>query len=298
VTRSTVKLTGEETQVAQSGGGPSAPTEASLIQISGPSLGTRYVIEKAELTIGRDASNDIVLDNENVSRAHARVLNQGTRILLEDLGSTNGSAVNDQDVATIELRNGDIVKIGSVILKFVSGGNAEALYHEEIYRLTIHDGLTGTSNRRSFDEFLEREYARAKRYERPLSLALFDIDHFKNVNDKHGHLAGDYVLRRMASKVKALVRREELIARYGGEEFAIVMPETRLEKAQMFGEKVRALVETTEFEFDNQKIPVTVSVGIATINASFENEIALIKAADGALYEAKNAGRNTVRTAS
>jgi two-component system, cell cycle response regulator len=290
----TIKLTGEETLVAQAAHGPDVPKEASLVQIYGPNVGNRYVLDKAETTIGRDASNDIHLDNENVSRAHARILNRGGAIVLEDLGSTNGSSVNDQDVKSIELRNDDIIKIGSVILKFLSGGNAEALYYEEIYKLTISDGLTGIANRRSFDDFLERELARAKRYERPLSLALFDIDHFKKVNDLHGHLAGDYVLRRLATKVKALVRREELIARYGGEEFAIVMPETRLDKAEMFAEKVRALVETTPFEFDKRQLQITISVGLAMLGPTVQDEVSLIKAADACLYQAKNRGRNRV----
>jgi two-component system, cell cycle response regulator len=149
-------------------------------------------------------------------------------------------------------------------------------------------------NRRSFDDFLEREFARAKRYERPLSLGMFDLDHFKLVNDHHGHLAGDYVLGRLASTLRTLVRREELLARYGGEEFAIVMPETQLEKAEMFGEKVRSLVESTSFVFDGATIPVTVSMGLATLTTGIEDQMQLVKAADAALYEAKRLGRNRV----
>jgi len=295
MSRHTITLTGEETtQVAHQSSVMDAPKEASLVQIYGPSLGSRYVLDKAEITIGRDASNDIVLDNVNVSRAHARLLCHDGRVVLEDLGSTNRSAVNDQGITNADLRNGDIVKIGSVILKFLTGGNAEALYYEEIYRLTISDGLTGMPNRRSFDDFLEREFARAKRYERPLSLGMFDLDHFKLVNDHHGHLAGDYVLGRLASTLCTLVRREDLLARYGGEEFAIVMPETRLEKAEMFGEKVRSLVESTSFVFDGATIPVTVSMGLATLTTGIEDQIQLVKAADAALYEAKRLGRNRV----
>ncbi len=291
----TITLTGEETtQVAHHPAVMDAPKEASLVQIYGPSLGSRYVLDKAEITIGRDASNDIVLDNVNVSRAHARLLCHDGRVVLADLGSTNSSAVNDQEITNAELRNGDIVKIGSVILKFLTGGNAEALYYEEIYRLTISDGLTGVPNRRSFDDFLEREFARAKRYERPLSLGMFDLDHFKLVNDHHGHLAGDYVLGRLASTLRTLVRREQLLARYGGEEFAIVMPETQLEKAEMFGEKVRSLVESTSFVFDGATIPVTVSMGLATLTTGIEDQMQLVKAADAALYEAKRLGRNRV----
>ena len=273
---------------------PQAPKEASLVQIYGPNLGQRYVIEKPETNIGRDADCDIVLDSDNVSRAHARLLGDGKSVQLQDLGSTNGSLVNDREVKQHVLNNGDLIKIGSVVLKFISSGNAEALYHETIYRMTINDGLTGVANRRYFEDFLEREFARAIRYERPLSVALFDLDHFKKINDTYGHLAGDYVLRRVANTVLTTIRREELLARYGGEEFGIIMPERSLERAVRFGEKVRELIESTQFTFDTDVIEVTASVGVATLSDSVHSQQGLIKAADSALYRAKRRGRNQV----
>lgn len=286
-------LGGDDTRVSTTGGQVQGPKEASLVQIYGPTLGQRYPIEKQVLTIGRDESCDIVLDNDNVSRAHGRVTTDGPEVRYEDLGSTNGTLINDREVTSMVLRSGDLLKIGSVMLKFLSGGSAEALYHEEIYRLTIHDGLTAVPNRRHFDDFLERELARAARYERPLALMLFDIDHFKKVNDDFGHLAGDYVLRRLAGILHKMIRREELLARYGGEEFAIVMPEAPLQKAKTFGEKIRATVEETEFEFDGRKIDVTTSVGVSCLTKEMTRD-RFIAEADQALYRAKETGRNRV----
>src|SRR5262249_43190695 len=147
-------------------------------------------------------------------------------VTVADLGSTNGTFLNDALVARAPLKDGDYLRVGNCIYRFLAGGNVEADYHEEIYRLTITDGLTQTHNKRYLLEFLDRELARSQRHTRPLSLVLFDIDRFKAINDELGHLAGDHVLRELAACVKAAVRREELFARYGGEEFAVVLPET------------------------------------------------------------------------
>ena len=161
------------------------------------------------------------------------------------------------------LRDADFLKIGAAIFKFLSGAGVEASYHEEIYRMTIVDALTGAHNKRYFLEFLEREIARCARYRRPLSLLMFDIDHFKAINDKHGHLTGDYVLREMSRRLLGRVRREELLARYGGEEFAAVLPETDITGARTFGEQIRRLVGDQPFEYEGDTFPVTVSVGVA-----------------------------------
>jgi two-component system, cell cycle response regulator len=156
------------------------------------------------------------------------------------------------------------------------------------------DGLTQISNKRFFVETLEREIARAHRYQRALSLVMFDLDHFKKINDTYGHLAGDYVLKQLASAVKLKIRREDLFARYGGEEFAIVLPEIPLAAALTFAEKVRQLVEHQEFRFENTPIDVTISMGVAGVSENVREVDALVKLADDRLYAAKAAGRNQV----
>ena len=284
----------DKTQVSNVVAAEDAPKEASLIQIYGPNLGQRYVIDRPEIKIGRDASNDIVIDSDTVSRSHARLFVLNKRVLVKDLKSTNGSRINDEEVDQKELRNGDQLKIGSVIFKFIAGGNNEAFYHEAIHRLAIEDGLTGVANRRYFDEFLERELARAIRYQRPLAVAILDADHFKSINDTYGHLAGDHILQTLARVASETTRREELFARYGGEEFVLVMPEKSPEQAAQYAEKLRSLIETTAFEFEGQKIPVTVSIGVANLSNKIRSVSSFAQEADRALYEAKETGRNRV----
>ncbi len=270
--------------------------ESCLVTIYGRDLGKQYPLNKEEIVIGRGADNDIVLDMDNVSRRHAKVVSRKEGFFVEDLASTNGSYVNDEEVANRQLMNGDLIKIGGGILKFLQGGNIEALFHEEIYRMTIVDGLTQVHNKRYFLEFIDREMARCARYNRPLSLILFDIDHFKKINDVHGHLAGDFVLKRLAEVVAKHIRKEEAFARYGGEEFGIIMPETTGARARIFAEKIRRMVEVTEYQYEDRMIEVTVSLGIAEMGPHRDPN-GFIKAADEMLYLAKDNGRNRVESA-
>ena len=261
------------------------PKNASLVQIYGADLGRRFIITE-DFTIGRDERNHLVLLDENVSRFHAQ-LSVRDAIYLVDKESTNGTWVNDEEVEIHRLKNGDIIQIGSSIFKYISSGNAEALYYEEIYQMMIKDGLTGVANRRHLDEFLERELAGALRHKRPLSIAVIDADRFKSINDNHGHVAGDLVLKQLAQTINKTIRRDELLARYGGEEFVVVMPESNLEQATVLGEKIRYMVEQTPVTFENLRIPVTVSVGIAGLSPEATCPEAFIKLADSALYRAK-----------
>ena len=152
--------------------------EACLVVIYGLELGKKYNLNSASLVIGRSSKCDIQIDQESISRNHSKIVNTGKSILIRDLGSTNGTYVNDEPVDEYVLRDGDLIKIGRTIFKFLTGGNIENAYHEEIYRLTTVDGLTQIFNKRYFMDTIEREVARAHRYRRPLSLVMFDIDHF------------------------------------------------------------------------------------------------------------------------
>ncbi len=267
-----------------------------LIYPPGPDMGKRFPLSRNEAVLGRGADCDIQVDRDSVSRRHARVFRSGdSQWMVEDLGSTNGSYVNDVPVQRSILRDSDFLKIGAAIFKFLTGTGVEASYHEEIYRMTIIDGLTGAHNKRYFLEFLEREAARCARHHRPLSLLMFDIDHFKKINDTHGHLTGDYVLKEMSKRLLGRVRREELLARYGGEEFAAVLPETDHEGAMIFAEQIRKLVADEVFEYEGDRFPVTISVGVATTDGGEElDSAAFIKIADDNLYRAKKEGRNKV----
>jgi diguanylate cyclase (GGDEF)-like protein len=269
--------------------------EACLVVIYGQDLGKKHNLDAPSLVLGRSSKSDIQIDQESVSRAHSKVTNSGGVVRIKDLGSTNGTYVNDNLIEEKTLTDGDLIKIGRTIFKFLSGGNIERAYHEEIYRLTTIDGLTQIYNKRYFMESIEREIARSNRYRRDMSLVLFDVDHFKKINDTYGHLAGDQVLKHLASVIKSRIRREDLFARYGGEEFAIVLPEIDGYNASQFAEKIRRIVEQSDFSFEGTRMEVTISMGVATLDADTPDSATLIKRADEYLYEAKKSGRNCVR---
>jgi diguanylate cyclase (GGDEF)-like protein len=281
------------TEIA-SGTKPKRPGDACVIVIYGPELGKRMELGSAPFEIGRSAGNDLFLDQESISRHHARITFDGTAFWIQDLGSTNGTYVNDEPVREQRLSDGDQMQVGRSILKFMTGENIEAHYHEEIYRLMTVDGLTQAYNRRYFNEALEREVNRAKRYERALSLIAFDIDHFKNVNDTHGHLVGDNLLRMIAAAVKPRLRREDMFARTGGEEFAVLLPEIPVEGARITAEKIRRIVEATPLRHEQQLIACTVSLGVVGLWAWDIAAEDFYKGADERLYEAKQGGRNRV----
>jgi diguanylate cyclase (GGDEF)-like protein len=271
--------------------------QAYLVHIypTGPGMGTRYPLADAALVIGRGNECDIQIADPSVSRRHARIQTGPGGHRVEDLESTNGTLVNDVTAKAKELKDGDYLRIGNCIYRFLAGDNIETEYHEEIYRLTIIDGLTDSYNKRYLTEFLERELARSARYRRPLTIVLFDIDRFKLINDEYGHLAGDSTLRELAACVRAVVRKEELFARYGGEEFIIVLPETTVEGALKLSERIRSLVENHVFRFEDKQFGITISLGIATTTgAEGLTPTDLIRQVDDKLYKAKREGRNRI----
>ncbi|HLV66052.1 MAG TPA: GGDEF domain-containing protein [Polyangiaceae bacterium] len=258
-------------------------------------LGKRFVLDRSPLRVGRGADNHIVLEGDSVSRRHAHFELRDDAWYVVDDGSTNGTYLNEEQIQNESvLSNNDRIKIGPTILKFLSGLDAEAKYHEEIYRMTIVDGLTQIHNKRYLFEALEKELIRARRYERELSLIIFDIDFFKRINDQYGHLAGDHVLRELARVVQDRIRRDEVFARYGGEEFVIVVPETGLGGARALADDLRERVATHAFVFQGERIPVTISIGCAQLSKEDRAATELIQRADEKLYEAKRGGRNRV----
>jgi len=276
---------------------PARQREACVVNIypKGPLIGHRYELGDEAVLIGRNDDCLVQNTDASVSRHHARIELRDGAYHVTDLGSTNGTFVNNVPRTDWPLDDGDYLRIGNCIYRFLAGGNIEAEYHEEIYRLAIHDGLTGVPNRRYFDEFLEREVVRAVRYQRPLALAMLDVDHFKQVNDRFGHVAGDLTLRQIATCVTSSIRRHEVFARYGGEEFALLLPEADSEQAIAVCERIRARIDAHEFAFSGQSYDVTVSIGVASTSEGVDVSPAeLVRAADAQLYRAKAAGRNRV----
>src|SRR5690606_26807878 len=183
---------------------------------------------------------------------------------------------------------------GESILKFISQDSVEARYHEEIYQLATHDALTDLNNRRHFIELADNEIARAIRHGRPLSLCISDVDLFKPVNDRYGHISGDEVLRQIAGLLRKQARNDDIAARIGGEEFALLVPECDAEAAFVFAERLREVVAATVFSPGGEPQHITVSIGIAALARGRDTRPSLMAAADTALYRAKSEGRNRV----
>jgi diguanylate cyclase (GGDEF)-like protein len=274
--------------------------EAAVILIAHPEnrrLGARFRITPgATLEVGRSPQAAISLPEvPSLSRSHARLRFERSRVLLEDLGSRNGTFVNDRALrGTAELRSGDRFQLGAVHFKFLHERDVEHAYYEAIYEMVARDGLTGVYNRRKFFEEAGREFARAQRYRRPLALVMMDIDYFKRVNDEHGHLGGDAVLKQLAARLQPLVRTEEIFARLGGEEFAVLCPETDVERASVLAEKLRNLCRGTPFDCNGVAVRVTLSLGVAEMHAEQSRFEDLVRVADEALYQAKDGGRDRV----
>ena len=169
--------------------------EACLVVIYGLELGKKYNLNAASLVVGRSSKCDIQIDQESISRNHSKIVNTGKSILVRDLGSTNGTYVNDEQTSRVRAARRRPRQDRPHHLQVPLRRRRRGAYHEEIYRMTIIDGLTQIHNKRYLFEALEREIIRGRRHERDLSLLMFDIDHFKRINDVHGHLAGDFVLQ-------------------------------------------------------------------------------------------------------
>jgi diguanylate cyclase (GGDEF)-like protein len=271
---------------------------ACLVYIypTGPDMGTRYTLGWTPAFIGRQEDCAVRNTDPSVSRYHAKIIRgeDGTYVVT-DLGSTNGTFVNNLRTQAGVLRDGDYLRIGNCIYRFLDGGNIEAEYHEEIYRLTVLDGLTQVHNRRYLTEFLDREIIRSNRHRRPLALVMLDIDRFKSINDQFGHLVGDLTLRELCARVKGVVGPDELFARYGGEEFVIVLPEADLTRARAVAERLREAIAQHPFSFNGTAYEVTASLGVAVALPGQQLAAAqLLSLADRNLYQAKLAGRNRV----
>ena len=277
-----------------------AVREACLVVMYGESIGRRISLSAAPLCIGRSTESDLQFEEESVSRNHCRIdptlgpAGVPEAWSIADLGSTNGTYVNDRGVESAVLNHGDHLQIGRNILKFLVSGHIESAYHEEIYRLVTTDGLTNLPNRRAFEDALQREFSRSTRYTRPLSLLVIDIDHFKKINDVHGHLAGDAALRQFATVLKANLRRDDVAGRMGGEEFAVLLPEIDDVGAKLTAEKLRQLTARHRFEFEEAVMPLTISIGVATRTPSDQDPMEIYRRGDELLFTAKRTGRNRV----
>lgn len=273
---------------------PQRSASACVVVINGPGLGLRRDISEHGLVVGRGRESDLCIDHMSVSRRHCRLWAEAGRCHLQDLGATNPTRLNEHPVDSAALSDGDQILVGESILKFVGAGSVESAYHEALYRLATHDMLSGLYNRRHFIEAAQREIARSLRHGTPLALGIVDVDWFKAINDEHGHLAGDEVLRRIGAVIAAHMRGGDMAARIGGEEFGLLLPGCDAEAAGIMAERLRAAMADTRFELRGEAVPITVSIGLALLAHQHNGLSDLMTQADRALYRAKEQGRNRV----
>ena len=258
-------------------------------------LGEVIPLGNSEVLIGRDADCDVELPDDSVSRRHTLLRPSANGFLAIDLGSTNGTYVNDTRVEMRVLEPNDRLRLGNQIFKYLSADRSEAEYFENAYRMMTTDGLTQVHNKRYLLDVAERELRRAARTGKPMSLLMIDIDRFKLINDTYGHLAGDEVLIEFSRRLVATLRGDEVLARYGGEEFCLLLPDTALADAIKAGERVRAVVAQSDFMTEHAQVSVTVSVGVTCVEPPMAiSALELIEQADKQLYVAKRGGRNRV----
>ena len=272
-----------------------------LLALSGPQFGQIFLLPPGkELTIGRREGSDILIRDDGVSRRHASIAAQGNGARLRDLGSQNGTFVDGVRITDCHLEDGARIHVGvHSTLKFAYSDELEAEYQRKLAEGALMEPLTGLYNRRHFMERLTGELAAVQRHQRTCSVLLIDIDHFKAVNDQHGHLAGDEALKLMAHVMQGAIRKEDVLARYGGEEFVVLARETGLGGAKALAERIRKAVERARVTWQGSELGLTVSIGVATCTGlavfqAGQTEIEMLEAADRALYQAKQAGRNTI----
>ena len=277
--------------------------EADVILIAHPEnrrLGTRFRLSHgARMDVGRSMEVEIPLPEVlSISRQHARLEYRGPRVVVRDLGSTNGTYVNGQLIERpTVLHSGDRFQVAGVHFKFLHERDPEHAYYETIYDLVTRDGLTEIYNKRKYEEEVQREFARARRHERPLSLIMFDIDDFKQINDSYGHLCGDFVLKQVTLLARDLLRPEQVFARVGGDEFVILTPETDVEGGIVLADKLCERIASLDYTYCDFVVRVSCSFGVAQLDASMNEPDDLYHAADQALITSKRAGRNRVTVA-
>lgn len=273
---------------------------ASLVVLAGPRVGTMLRIDGRDVTIGRSLRVELSLDDDGVSRRHARLRERDGAVWLEDLGSRNGTFVNGLRVmAAVQLADGDKIHVGrGSVMKFTYHDALDDSFQERVVVSALRDPLTRLYNKRYFDERLDAELRFAHRHGAKLALLLIDVDHFKRVNDGHGHLVGDTVLSAVAGALAKAIRNEDVVARFGGEEFVVILRATALDHALVLAERLRKRIEEVAVELDGgPPLSVTASIGVAELAPPVATAAELVDAADRALYAAKAAGRNRVAAA-
>ena len=265
-------------------------------------FGKHFVLEKDEVTIGRGAGNDILIHDGKISKAHCSlsiVRGRGgvERIGIRDLGTTNGTHLNGEPVLQGTLKAGDKIQIGETVLQLSYGDEIEREYHARLFELAARDALTGLYNKRFVLNELENHLRISRRSGRVFSIILLDIDDFKQVNDRFGHLVGDDYLRQVAGLFARCLREQDIAGRIGGEELLVILPETALDGAFHLATRVRESVEAFVLPLGEEPVRTTISAGVCQYENGLKDAREFLTLADQALYEAKKAEKNKVMRA-
>jgi two-component system cell cycle response regulator len=278
---------------------PEASTrdKAYLIVLAGSNVGAMFKIEQDEITLGRAGGATIRLMDEGVSRIHCRIRLLDGMMFVEDMESRNGTFCNGEKIRSQPLQDGDKIQLGrTTILKFTYHDRLDETFQQQMLDSALRDGLTGAYNQRYFLDRMESELRFAVRHRTPLSLLLLDLDHFKAINDTHGHIVGDRMLKAFADTIHRNIRNEDVFARYGGEEFAIMTRAISRADVLRFAERLRLATANISVMCDGKKVTVTCSIGVSTSpEDGAQTPMEFVKCADAALYKAKSSGRNRVQ---
>lgn len=272
----------------------------SLVLLVGPNayIGKQWPLTSSDMVVGRDPRSHVFVDDKSVSKSHAKVIFAGVEVSIMDLESTNKTVINGRIVpplTPVKLKNNDQIKTGNVIFKFLESGNIESMTTKSTYDRGQIDGLTQIFNKAALLEHGKEAFKRSGLMQFPLTVMVFDLDHFRQVNNNFGHLAGDYVLKILADLIKAkVIRGDDFFARFGGEEFVVILHGSGLQQGADIAERARQAVQTHDFTYEGKKLPITISLGVAEKSATMTGWDDLFKAADEALYRSKNNGRNQV----
>jgi diguanylate cyclase (GGDEF)-like protein len=270
--------------------------EPAIDILGGPAMGQQIILGEGDTVWGRNQDADIPIDDEAISRYHFKIKVKDKVAILEDLNSTNGTFVNGERIKQHVLQNNDKIQISSAtVLRFSYVDPIDTDVHKRFYEMALFDPVTQAFTKRYFLDRIKHEFSHSKRRHVPLSLIIYDLDHFKKVNDTWGHPAGDFILAKVSEITLALVRKEDIFARYGGEEFVILMRDTPESAGASLGERLRSAIEKANFVFEGNKIPLTISIGVACyIDDNLTGPQDLIQRADVGLYHSKTQGRNRV----
>ena len=281
----------------------------ALVFLRGELLAVPIPLERSEVTLGRALDADVRINDNQASRLHARIRTETdeatgeVRYRLIDLDSTNGTLHNGKPITEAFLEDGDKFVIGDQLIRFEMLDEIDREYQQQIHRLLVHDDLTGLLTSKSFFSELRREAARAEAESRPFCVLMMDLDHFKEVNDTYGHLAGSETLEEVGAVIKKSLRAGDVGARFGGEEFAAFLLDADYAQGMVAAERVREAIEKHEFPAVRRGSPdasgprthkITISVGVAAFPNDASDPIQLVEKADSALYRAKRGGRNRV----